>query len=251
MGVIVMNYTIASGDNLWNIVKNNYDCTSDKEIMNVVKEIAHENDIKDINLIHAGANINLPETDKFIHSKPLDDTVEEETRADKFDEWTNSEENYEAAINGEKVDEFKMFDINLATYSSDLKDFSQEYINKYDEDGDGAWNIDEFTNMATAGAGIDEENKEEYEVLYNQLFTNLNIDDNKDVINAAEFASFLYTADVDWDNFNKTNGDVASSIDGKLDYLNYQTFSSLEKGTKLFEDHQYQKEEFFTNFYAA
>ena len=105
--------------------------------------------------------------------------------------------------------------------------------------------------MATAGAGIDEENKEEYEVLYNQLFTNLNIDDNEDVINAAEFASFLYTADVDWDNFNKTNGDVASSIDGKLDYLNYQTFSSLEKGTKLFEDHQYQKEEFFTNFYAA
>ncbi len=242
-----MNYTIASGDCLWNIAKNNYDCKSDAEIMQVVNQIAEENQIKDINIIYAGAKLNLPETDQFISSK----AAEEKTRADKFDDWTNGEDNFNAVVAGEEVEEFEMFDLDLSTYSTDLKEFSQEYIDKYDEDGDGSWNIQEFTNMASAGAEIDEEYKDEYQALYQQLFEDLNIDDNADAINAAEFASFLYTADVDWDNFYETDGDVASSIDGKLDYLNYQSLSSLERGTEQYENHQYQKKAFFDNFYAA
>ncbi len=245
-----MNYTIASGDCLWNIAKNNYDCKSNSEIIQVIQDIAKENDIKDINVIYAGASINLPETDQFISSKNTE-IEEEKTRADKFDDWTNSEANCEAALNGEEVDEFEMFDIDLSTYSSDLKDFSQEYIDKFDEDGDGAWNLQEFTNMASAGLVIDDENKEAYEAMYNKMFDGLNLDDNADSINAAEFASFLYTADVDWDTFNETEGDVAASIDGKLDYVNYQAFSSLEPGTEKYEDLQYQKKAFFDNFYAA
>lgn len=243
-----MNYTIASGDNLWNIAKNNYDCKSDAEIMQVVNQIAKENDIQNINLIYAGANLELPETDQFIASSA---DTDDKTIVEKFDDWTNSEENFEAAISGNEVEEFKMFDINLSTYSSDLKNFAQEYINLYDEDADGSWNIEEFINMATAGAGIDPANKEAYENLYVQLFTGLNLNNKDAIIDAAEFASFLYTADVDWDNFSKTGGDVASSIDGSLDYTNYQAFSSLEPGTEQYENLQYQKKSFYESFYVA
>ena len=242
-----MNYTIARGDNLWNIAKNNYDCKSNAEIMQVINEIAKENDIKNINMINEGAELNLPETERFLFP-----TVDEnKTRVDEFDDWTNGEENYQAVIAGEEIEEFQMFDLDLSTYSTDLKEVAQEYIDKYDEDGDGSWNIQEFINMATAGAGIEEEYKDEYETLYNQLFEDLNIDEKAEAISAAEFASFLYTADVDWDNFHETGGDVASSIDGKLDYMNYQSFSSLEPGTEQYDNLQYQKKAFFDNFYAA
>ena len=46
----------------------------------------------------------------------------------EFDEWSGGDNNYNKAMNGEKVEDFKMFDFNPSSYSSDLKEFSQEYI---------------------------------------------------------------------------------------------------------------------------
>ena len=70
----------------------------------------------------------------------------------KFDDWTNSEENYNKSLNGEQVEDFQLFDLNLSSYSSDLKNFAQSYIDKYDADKDSSFNYSEFVNMCTNGA---------------------------------------------------------------------------------------------------
>lgn len=242
-----MNYTISKGDCLWNIAKNNYDCKSDKDISAIVDKIAQENNLKNSNSIYAGSEIVLPETDSFISSSKTEKS--EPSNSDKFDEWTNSEENYNKSIKGEEVDSFKMFNLDLSSYSSDLKDFSQEYIDKYDADGDGSWNKEEFISMATAGEGIPEQSSAEYTALYDQLFSDLNLDDDKKTINAGEFASYLYAADMDWGNYAKTN-DVASSIDGKLDYNNYQALSALDPNSNAHSTLQAQKQAFYDNYYT-
>lgn len=255
-----MDYSISSGDNLWNIVKNNYDCSSNKEIQETVNLIVKENDIEDANKIYVGAKLSLPETDSFIKtSKEKDEDSgfktagekEEKTRADKFDDWTNSEDNYEKSLAGEDVDEFTMFELDLSTYSSDLKEFAQEYIDKYDADGNGSWDKSEFIKMAGAETDVPEGMEEDMEALYNQLFTDLNIDDNKDEISAGEFASYLYAADLDWDNYKATDFDVASSIDGKLSYDNYQGLSGLDPNSDAHDVLQRHKKYFFDAYYAA
>lgn len=241
-----MNYNISGSDNLWNIAKNNYNCQSNKEIQETVDLIVKENGIKNANLIYAGAKIVLPETDSFISTSKKEDAV---TRADEFDQWTNSEDNYEKALAGEEVEGFQMFELDLSTYSSDLKDFSQEYIDKYDEDGDGKWSKEEFIAMASAGEGIPEEYSADYEELYTQLFNDLNLNTEDDHIDAAEFASYLYVSDVDWKTFSETEGDVGASVDGKIDFVGYNTYS--DPSSKNYDAMKEQKENFYNNYYAA
>jgi hypothetical protein len=242
MRIFDMDYKIASGDNLWNIAKNNYNCQSNKEIQEYVNLIAKENNIQDPNKIYADNVISLPENDAFIKESSI---------FDSFDDWTSSEDNYEKAVNGEDVDGFQMFDLDLNTYSTDLKDFAQGYLDKFDEDGDGVWNKDEFITMSTSGLeDIPEEYQESYSELFDQLFNDLNINDKDDTIDAKEFASYLFTADLDYDKYSQTDGDVASSIDGNLDYTNYQALSSLEPDTEDHNTFMDLKESFYNNFYA-
>ena len=190
----------------------------------------------------------------------------------KFDDWTNSEENYNKALNGEQVEDCQIFDLNLSTYSSDLKNFAQSYIDKYDSDKDASFNYSEFVNMCTNGAesagglkfaksvnnflsnklGINIPSLQEKAALYDEMqtqFETFSFDKNADKINAGEFASVLYTADLDWDNYAQT-GDVASSIDGKLNYNNYQGFSLITPGVDGYETLQGERQDFYDNFYA-
>lgn len=174
--------------------------------------------------------------------------------AKNFDAWTNSADNYNKALVGEQVEEFSMFDCqSLGTYSSDLKQFAQDYINMWDADGDGHWNIDEFITMSTGGEGIPEnfsaEMKNSYNELFNALFANLNLDDKKDSISAGEFASYLYAADMDWGKYAET-GSVAASIDGKLNYNNYQGLSSIMEGDSAYEFLQSEMADFYNYYYA-
>ncbi len=267
-----MDYQIKSGDCLWNIVKENYNCASNKEIQDTINQIAKANDIKDPNLIYANTQIVLPASAmaKF-KEQNKGDSFSSTTRADNFDEWTNSEENYDKNIKGEKVDDFKMFDFNASTYSSDLKEFSQEYVNKYDQDKDGQWNQSEFINMATNGKdsynslvmakvtntflslfGIKNQDlqtkSDQYDLLQEQ-FNTFNFDGDGSKINAGEFASVLYSSDLDLDNYAKT-GDVASSIDGKLDYVNYQTYPMLDTESDGYKTIHKERSDFYNNFYA-
>ena len=174
--------------------------------------------------------------------------------AKNFDNWTNSTENYNKALNGEETEEFEMFKAgNLQSYSSDLKKFSQDYINMWDSDGDGSWSKDEFIMMSTGGEGIpsdvSEDVQAQYAQLFDDLYSNLNLDDNKDSISSGEFASYLYASDMDWENYAQT-GDVSSSVDGKLDYSTYQSLSSIMEGDAGFEVLQSEKADFYNYFYA-
>lgn len=82
MTTISGNYTIQKGDNLWNIVRNNYTkdgkTLSNSDIAGIVKKITKDNDnIKNANLIFAGDKIILGDYDGFelqIADETLEDT---------------------------------------------------------------------------------------------------------------------------------------------------------------------------------
>ena len=75
------------------------------------------------------------------------------------------------------------------------------------------------------------------------------IDKEADSINAGEFATMLYAADMDWNNYAKTK-DVVSSLDGKVNYDQYQGFSSMIEGDKQYETLKKEREDFYNTFYA-
>lgn len=54
-------YEVRRGDNLYNIVKNQYGLTNKSEIMKKVREVAQNNGIKNPNLIFTGQKLNLAE----------------------------------------------------------------------------------------------------------------------------------------------------------------------------------------------
>ena len=147
------DYKISSGDCLWNIAKNNYDCKSNKEILETVNLIAKENKMNVNDTIFAGNNLVLPETDKIKAKKEeeQDTFVSSKSKTESFDEWSNSEENYNKYNSGEKVEDFKMFDFNIDTYIEDLDNFAKDYIKQTDVDNDGKLNLNEFIYMATNG----------------------------------------------------------------------------------------------------
>ena len=77
-----------------------------------------------------------------------------------FDNFTVSEEAYNNYVNNGKDAEFKMFDLNLSTYSKDIKEFAENYITAYDEDGNHVLDENEFMKMATQGAeNVNDETK--------------------------------------------------------------------------------------------
>ncbi len=160
-----------------------------------------------------------------------------DSRAVKFDNWTNSEENYNKAVNGEKVEDFQIFDFNPSSYSKDIKEFAQEYIDLYDTDGDGKWDKDEFTRMSLGGAEIPEGMEDQFNELFSKLFDALNLDDDKDSINAGEFASALFIADADAET-----GDP----DGKINYNDYSNLGALTQDDNI----QGVRKDFYDYFYG-
>ena len=179
------------------------------------------------------------------------------SRAQQFNNWTNNEANFEKAVNGEKVEEFKMFDFNPSTYSSDLKQFAQEYIDLYDSNGDGKWDKDEFVKMALGEEEVPEGLESAYAELFADSFNALNLDDDKETINAGEYATMLYASDINWDGYlldlqsNKINSEgIESYTDGKVDYLHYQGFSSLVEGDDSFDFLTSKRLEFYDKHYG-
>lgn len=167
-------------------------------------------------------------------------------KAKRFDKWTNSDKNFQKYQEGKKVKDFKMFNAkDLSTYSSDVNKFSQNYIKRWDADGDGAWTKDEFISMATNGAGIPDECKEDYEQLFDDLFDNLNLDDDDSTVSSEEFAAQLIMADINWETYDKTGRDLSQSLDGKLDY---GVYSSI--GMNSPADNKEIKQALYDHFYA-
>lgn len=193
-----MSYIVQSGDNLWNIVRNNYNCKNNNEINETVKQIIASNDIGDGNLIFSGQEISLPITDAYIHDFP-----------EELKDWANS-------IDYNNIEDFEMFDYDIKDqdfqgYAEDIEQFSKEIINKYDKNGDGELDIDEYGQFhhdikgkeSTVRASFDTFNVNGY-------------DDKSDkTITAQEFASNLTNADKETKFIGYDC--VSETKDGKLD----------------------------------
>ncbi len=153
--------------------------------------------------------------------------------ADSFDKWQNSKENYQKFQNDEKVESFKLFDYDSQAenleeaYKESMKQFSQQYIDKYDKDGNGKMDYDEFISMQEAAyeemfgeeidmtiPGIDDAMKESFEQL-----NKLNPDDpDGKYIDAEEYGTFLSVVDAQDEE----------TMDGQIDYVLFNTVPGMK-----------------------
>lgn len=159
-----MSYTIQSGDNLWNIAKQQYNLTNNQDIQAKIEEIAKANNITDVNTIISGTTLNLP----GIGSS-------QDTSGSVFTDWVNSKNNYNNFLTGQDVDNFQMFDYySLGNtpeergekYGQEIENFAQNYINQYDLNGDKKLDFNEFINIQ----------KESYEGLFGEELNLSNTD---------------------------------------------------------------------------
>ena len=153
-----MNYSIKSGDCLWNIVKKNYrtddgKTLSNAQIANTVNSLARMNNIKDANLIFAGDTLKLAAFDTFT----LMDSDDEELEIDSQTYDSNIETGNN--LNGQ--------DIETATNASDAESPYQAF---------GGWIAEILQNAAnkgaSAGSTVSKENlmAEEYDKQYNVIY---------------------------------------------------------------------------------
>lgn len=224
-----MDYTIKSGDNLWNIVRNNYKCENNSEINDRIKQIIQDNDLGDGNLIFKGQQISLPDDEFSIQN------------ANRLEDWAKFSDS-------DDVEDFEMFDYewqpneNFEQYSKDIENFSKNVIKKYDEDGDGEMNKSEYTNFHKALKGHDD--------TIDKAFDNMNInadnDKNDKTINAQELASNFAEADYDvyYANGGKTPGFMKDGklSSNKLNKLLNEPDNYITTAVKSFFDNHYKKD---------
>jgi hypothetical protein len=133
-----------------------------------------------------------------------------------------------------------------------MKAFSQEYIDLYDENKDGVWDFNEFSTMATGGQEIPPALKADYEALHKTLFDDLNLDKNTNEINAGELASMFMMGDLDMNAYAEY-GISSDSLDGKIDYGQYQAVSSavaMDSGENVAKWSKQERQDFYEYFYA-
>ena len=182
-------------------------------------------------------------------------------KAQLFDKWTNG--NYNKSSDG-NVEPFKAVDMEGdKPYNQALKDFSQEYINLFDVDKNGSLNFDEFMEMSCGElinqemdfykdyfneeelAGIRQDLKEILTPMNKEYFDHLNLDEQTDEINAGEFATMLLMGDLDLEKYEQF-GISSDSIDGNIDFAQYQTMSG-DTTTKWVKQ---ERQDFYNYFYA-
>ena len=113
-------------------------------------------------------------------------------QAKKFDDWTNDAENQNKALNSnfDDIPVFKIEGLTQSTYDSDIYNFSQSYIDIYDNgEKDGVWNRDEFIKMATGGLSLSEQLATDAQSYVSELYTDDMFDNGDGIIDNAERAA--------------------------------------------------------------
>ena len=190
------DYIIQSGDNLWNIAKNQLGLTSNADIQNAVNEIAASNNIKDANKIYAGQSINISifEEDeaeaKQADDKPAAEETEEKADStevlndtyNEFENWQSKHadamlesstiEEYEEAAQeiGNEYDFMEGQDVaDEQAYSTQTLKLAQGHVEAYDKDGSGELEFTEY---------LDSETRDEFD-RYVQMVKNGELDKNE------------------------------------------------------------------------
>lgn len=78
-------HTVQKGESLWTIVRNNYNCTTNQQINDMVDEIIKNNKdvVGDGSIFSSGMTITLPENDFFIKDEPDNNVIQWNT-SDNF-----------------------------------------------------------------------------------------------------------------------------------------------------------------------
>lgn len=222
------NYTIKSGDSLWNIVKSNYKAADGSTLKNgdiqqIVNKIANANsNIKDANTIIAGDSIVLPPIDTIEYEE--EDT---ESKYAQLNQWLNGSHN-------------KAFNFNAKNTSSPISDGAKELaeaqMKAFDTDGNGTIDYEEFASATAKGLhGADFElgnlSDEEHTAIVNTYnFLDVN---NELGIQRKELTGFYKIAD-DY-----------KGADGKITYDTFQFFANNMKADETereFTSEQYKEQ---------
>lgn len=147
-------YTVKSGENLWNICKREFKLSNNTDIANKVNEIAKSNGISNANNIFIGQKINLGTTNPVVnngeqknYSNEINQAVANKIKYNNlqtYDDITRLEASSVSIFGADiKTDEQKN---NAYTdYSSKL------LIDYYDDNGDGVVSVEEFQAKEQAG----------------------------------------------------------------------------------------------------
>lgn len=231
------SYLIQKGNNLWNIVKDKYNLTTNRDIANKVNEIAKANHISNPNSIFAGSKIELADTSdpKTAEKKETTEKAKEEQGATPTTQ-VKKEETALSAWTKKCADSIS--DIDLKTgksiYSHDVEDFdmvgqsfrddiknnggkkageiykqkvldvAKGEVASYDTDNDGMISPEEQVKYDIAEAEkkygkIDESMKKVFTAASLEANTFMDLDKNGKV-DQKEYAAFLYAMDANNDN---------------------------------------------------
>lgn len=238
------DYTVKSGDNLWNICKKQFKLSNNAEIAKKVNDVAKANGISNPNLIFAGKNIELGDAmDKIERTTPTEPTA----IAKEYDNWATSKENQEKtwkAYTGDKepekppVADFDFLGVDMTkvpvekkaeTYTNGLLKFSQANILNANTDNDAkTLTFEEFfekekKNAESAGITAPTEDAAK------KAFNNIDIDGSGKLDDKELSTTYAFM------DTSKGTDENSGKMDGKIDHNSvvFTNFSDARMGNKM------------------
>lgn len=219
-------YTVKSGDNLWNICKKQFKLSSNAEIAKKVNEVAKNNGISNPNLIFAGKSLKIGDAMDTIEKTPAENNPVKENEPKELTKPQKAADERIANNDLKTYEDLnKLAHSSVSLFSEDIKtneqkkqaytQYSERLLKEYyDIDKDGKVTQEEFAQVESKGSekalkiqqeALKLEDSEADDVIA-QRSANLfakNLDMNTDGIISTEELAF----------FNKN----ADEVDGKAD----------------------------------
>lgn len=222
-------YTVKSGDNLWNICKKQFKLSSNAEIAKKVNEVAKNNGISNPNLIFAGKSLKIGDAMDTIEKPPAETNPVKEN---KPKELTKPQKAADERIANNDLKTYedlnKLVHSSVSLFSEDIKtdeqkkqaytQYSERLLKEYyDIDKDGKVTQEEFAQVESKGSekaikiqqeALKLEASEIDNIIAHRsanLFAN-NLDMNADGIISTEELAF----------FNKNADEVDGKVDGVI-----------------------------------
>ncbi len=161
------SYSVKSGDNLWNIVKRQFNLTNNADIANTVNKVAKANNIQNQNLIFAGQTINL-DIGLTIEKADEQDAASQgntDTAANPITQQAQTAANERIGFNNitNYNDLDRLSNSSVSIFSSEVKTdeqrqqaytaYSEQLLKEYyDLNGDGTVTTEEFGKKEAEGS---------------------------------------------------------------------------------------------------
>lgn len=249
-----MNYTIQSGDNLWNIVKKQYGLTNNTEIANKVNEIAKANGLKTPNSIFVGSTLKIDVETKSSQA----DVAVADSKGKQLDDWFIS---CSKSMNqtGEFDPNSPDFDFGGSEFTDAVKakrspdeinkiyrkkalETSNSFIKLYDnkDSADGNVDLNEYINKEINcfekeyGPISDDNLKNDFKKTACAQFEIMDINAD-DKIDEKEYASYLYAMDGSND-IKSANGKITIKEYARVSEIAMDSIDKMTDSGKSFQE---------------